>query len=405
VDERTQALLESADPAERLQGLRLVALGEDQDAAPLVERLLARDEDAEVREHGVRALAVTRGAAAREALLAEARRDADPMVRRTALAVIGEIGERDLAHALAAMLDELDAHDQPTAIDALRASGARGVLRAIEGFAAAENAHVRALVLHAWAALAEDARASAAIMEVAREVAARGPLWALPAAALVSGEDAARALAAGLERAHRHERESAVYRALDHRAPVALACLGAIVAHAERHDEREVGLAAARELARRGDAAGARVLARVLYDPEARGRLGAAVSLAELGAPLGEALLRRTFESPTPAERGPVARALALLGREEGVRALGALLASDLPADRRFGALAFAELGRSEGAAELVRTLDYPLQSERREALEALRRLWPEGPAIDPLAAAAERASAVALWAAHFARS
>jgi len=402
VDERIWSLLESADPGERLQGLRVVALSEDRDAADIALRLLAGDDEPEIREHAARALGVTLGAEAASALLARARRDRDPMVRRTALAVLGEIGEREVARELAAALDELDAHDQPTAIDALRASRSRDVLPELVAFAKAENAHVRALVLHAWAALAPSAAAAPAeVARVAAEVHEHGPPWALAAAALVRGEDPAPAVERGLERATRHERESAVYRALDLPEASGLACLRAIVALCERQGELETGLAAARELAKRGDAAGARVLARVLYDPEAGGQLGAAVSLAELGALMGEALLRRAFAAPSGAERGPVARALALSGRDEGVRALGALLSSDLPADRRFAAIAFAELGRADGAAELVRTLDYPLQAERRDALAALRRLAPAGPAIDPLSSAGERRPLVEAWAAR----
>jgi HEAT repeat protein len=413
VDERIQGRLESSDPGERLEGLRAVALYEDLDATPLVARILASDPEPEVREHAVRALGVTLGAAALEALLRAARADRDPMVRRTALVVLGETGERAVGRALASLLDPLDAHDQAAAIDALRACGAKEELSALLELARSGSPHVRALVVHAWAALADDPRAAPTppgrvappeVIAAAEEVAAKGPLWARPAAALARGEDPAAALAASLPRSAPRDRESAVHRALDLPARAALECLRAIAAFSEEEGDREVGLAAARELARRGDPAGARVLARVLHEPEGRGRTAAAIALVELGAPMGESLLLGALESTTAPDRAAVARALALAGRSEGLRALGALLSSDLPQDRRFAAIGFAELGRSDGAAELVRSLDYPLRSERADALAALRQLWPEGPAVDARASAAERRPSVATYAAHFGR-
>jgi HEAT repeat protein len=406
VDERIQGLLESGDPDERLQGLRVVALYEDQDAVETARRLLAQDKEPEVREHAARALGVTAGARALESLLRAARADADAMVRRTALAVLGEIGERDVARALAALVDQLDAHDQATAIDALRASGAREALPILVELARAESSHVRALALHAFLTLGGAANTAlpSEIERVAKEVDERGPLWALPAAALVPDGPRLTALAERLEREHttRADRETIAYRALELPPPARLETLQLLVAFAERTGERDAGLVAARELARAGSALGARILASVLYDPTARGRVQAALALAELGAPLGEPFLLRRIGSGS--EHGSVARALALLGRPEGVRALGALLSSDFPAERRLAALGFAALGRADGAAELVRTLDYPLQSERVEALRAARELWAEGPAIDPLASAAERRPSVESYAAHFAR-
>lgn len=417
VDERIQGLLESGDPDERLQGLRTVALYEDQDAVETARRLLAQDGEPEVREHAARALGVTAGARALDSLLRAARTDADAMVRRTALAVLGEIGERDVARALAALVDQLDAHDQATAIDALRATGAREGLPVLVELTRAESSHVRALALHAFVTLggtgALDPKATAPqagalpdIERAAREVDERGPLWALPAAALVPGGPRLAALAERLEREHttRADRETIAYRALELPGPARLETLRLLVDFAERTGERDAGLVAARELARAGSSHGARVLASVLYDPAARGRVAAALALAELGAALGESFLRRRIAAAGGADQGSVARALAILGRPEGVRALGALLSSDFPSERRLAASGFAALQRADGAAELVRTLDYPLQPERVEALRAARELWPEGPAIDPLASAAERRPAIEEYAAHFGR-
>jgi len=400
VDERTQALLESVDPGDRLEGLRLVALQEDQDAASLAARLLASDPEVEVREHAARALGVTVGALGLDGLLRAARADRDAMVRRTALVVLGETGERAVASALRGLLDEADAHDLASALDALRTCGSAEDLPPIVELARSESPHVAALALHAWAALAPEPRpAPPEVDAVAARVLEKGPFWALASAALVKGDSVGSALA---REASRHERESAVYRALDLPAKVANEALRALVGEAERSGQHEVGLAAARELARRGDPSGASMLARVLYDPESRGRLSAAAALAELGAPMGEPLLLKALEGPTSTERGLVARALALSGHESGVRALGALLSSDLPAERRFAANGFAALGRADGAAELVRTLDYPLRTERVEAAAALRLLWPEAPGFDAAAPSAERRGRMESYTAHF---
>jgi HEAT repeat protein len=401
VDERTQSLLESRHPGDRIQGLRLVVLLEDQDAAAHAERLLA-DAEAEVREHAARALGITRGGAAVERLARAAGGDEDAIVRRTALAILGEIGERASGERLAELLTKGGPQDVGTAVDSLRACGEAGFAAKLVPLANDPDARIRALALHATMSL--EPRAGAPFADVARAVLADGPLWTIPAAALALGEDATAAFAKAAARATARDLDRAQLRALELPEAAGAPVLRALAA-LDSPDARVPAVAAARDLAKRGDPAGAPALGRALYGADASLHLDAACALAELGVSMGEPFLERRLDHATAAERPRVARALALLGISRGVPALGALLSGEVPYDRRAAALAFAELGRRDGVLELVRALDFPYRRERIEALRALKGLWREGPDVPAGAPAAERAPLVAAWAAHFARA
>jgi HEAT repeat protein len=399
VDEETETLLASDHPGQRIQGLRLVALLEDRDAATRVRRVLAQDPEPEVREHAARAVSVL-APDALDALARAAEKDQDPLVRRTSLAVLGELGTRDASGALARLVGVASREDRPTALEALRACGDPSVAPV-----AAEHlqgdATTRAVALHAFAALG--APATPAVLEAATTLASNGPLWVVAAAARLRGVDPAPLIRAPLIGARSFERERVALRALELDRATAAAVLREVLRAPERAPEDHgAALLAARELARRGDRSGAPLLARTLYRPDARGHLEAALALAELGSSCGQPFLRRALPQAAAHERPLVARGLALCLQADGVNALGALLSSEVPLDRRYAARGLAELGRRDGVAELVRTLDHPFRREREEALAALRVLWREGPATDPLASSNDSAPAVRAWAGHF---
>lgn len=417
MDERTQSLLESRETDDRVAGLRLVVLFEDQDASPHAERLL-QDPEPEVREHAARALGVTRGGAATARLEKAAREDKDAIVRRTALAILGEVGEPAAARAIEGTLAKpaspepaRDAQDRGTAIESLRACGDPSSAPVVAALASDPDPRVRPLALHAWAALAPEPRAGGDLERLATVVLDEGPLWAMPAAALVRGEAPADDLGAAARTANGRELERAVLRALELPDAVGTAVLAALVASAPeepgagRSPATLAASLAARELARRGDARGVPLLGRALYGAESARHLDAACALAEVGLALGEPVLERSLAHASAADRGRIARALAFVGAPAGIQSLGQLLSGEVPYDRRAAALAFAALGRRDGVLELVRALDFPFRRERVEALRALHGLWGEGPAIPPLAPHAERAGAVALWEKHFARA
>jgi HEAT repeat protein len=404
VDERTQALLESDDVRDRIDGLREVALVEDEEAGPLALRRLDDDRSPEVREHAARAVGLALGGRAVGALEQAAASDDDPIVRRTALAVLGEIGERPACRALERLLFKVEARDRVFALDGLRAAGDRTSAAAAASLAADPSAPVVAVAVHTVAALglegAPEPSRSTVVAAARALLDAECPFVMVPAAAFVAGRDVSVEVATRGARVRSVERDRAALRAIELPREPARAALVALALLAQ--PARELG--AARELARIGDRAGVPVLARAALDGGGKTAIDAAIALAELGLAIGEPLLLRSLERVGAAERPAVARALALMGRDEGVRALGALLASDVPSDRRAAALGFLRIGRRDGVRELVRALDFCFRREREEAHRALRPIFGEGaPALDTLATKEERAPVVAAFRAKLA--
>src|SRR5262245_25452238 len=123
MDDRARALLGSDDVLDRVEALRELALLEDEEAGPAALEILKRDRSPEVREHALRAVGLALGGRATGDLEETAQRDEDAIVRRTAIAILGEIGERPAQGALARLVGKLEDQDRTAALDALRACG------------------------------------------------------------------------------------------------------------------------------------------------------------------------------------------------------------------------------------------------------------------------------------------
>ncbi|MFL5261045.1 MAG: HEAT repeat domain-containing protein, partial [Anaeromyxobacteraceae bacterium] len=322
-------------------------------------------------------------------------------VRVAVVEILGDVGDRRAASAVAALLGDLDSNARAGAAEALGKIGGPEALPALDAALASGDVALRRAALGALGrlrappsgarltALAADRALRRTALRVAATSDDPAALELLAAALADPSRTAREAALAGLGQqrlrgADARRVAAAVARAVA-RAPAAVAAAAAAL----EDEDLATRAGAVVVLAGSGDARHARALACAAEDE----RLAALVAeaLAALGAGLGDALAPELPSLP-PAAHAAALAALARRGDARALRPLVVALASEDLAARVPAVLALAALGTPEAVDALVEALGHRDAEVSGAAAAALAEVVARGGASAARALGAARA-------------